>query len=212
MRVALALPCCLAALAVCIAFAPPASADTGIRLNEIMAGPARDWDGSGTFSSRDDEWVEITNTSAAPIDLGSFMLTDGDSIPRYVFSGMLDPGDHRIVFGVDSWNWEKATGHPAFGLSLANSGDAVMLWHIAAGETLLVDSYKFLSHEAAADRAIGRLPDGTGDWVLFDSLDPYTGTLLPAGTGCAPSPGQPNQCSTTPTTRVTWGQVKSRYH
>jgi Lamin Tail Domain len=211
MRVAFALPCCIAAVALCCTFAPAVSADTGIRLNEIMAGPARDWDGSGTFSSRDDEWVEITNTSSSPIDLSSFMLTDGDSIPRYAFTGTLDAGDHRLVFGVDSWNWEKATGHPAFGLSLANSGDAVMLWQIAAGETLLVDSYRFDSHEAAADRAIGRVPDGTGNWALFDSLDPYTGTLLPGTTGCAPTPGQPNQCSTTPTSRATWGQVKTRY-
>src|SRR6476661_1012473 len=52
-------------------------------LNEILAGPARDWDGSGTFSSRDDEWVELVNTGATPLDLGGFLITDGDSIPRY---------------------------------------------------------------------------------------------------------------------------------
>ncbi|MBI1798449.1 MAG: lamin tail domain-containing protein [Candidatus Eisenbacteria bacterium] len=212
MRAAFALPC-LALL--CVSFfvpVPPASADSPLRLNEFMAGPARDWDGSGTFSSRDDEWVEVINTDPAALNLAGFFFTDGDSLPRYAFSGTLAPGERRLIFGKDAYDWEKATGHPAFGLSLANSGDAVMLWRIVAGETLLVDSYRYGSHEAGADRAVGRFPDGSGAWALFDSLDPYTGTTAPLGTGCAPTPGQPNLCTSTPTRRVTWGEVKSRYH
>jgi hypothetical protein len=188
------------------------SADSPLKLNEFMAGPARDWDGSGTFSSRDDEWVEVVNTGGTSLDLGGFYLTDGDSIPRYAFSGMLDGGGHQVVYGKDSFDWEKATSHPAFGLSLGNSGDAVMLWQIVGAESLLVDSYRFVSHEAAADRAVGRIPDGTGAWVLLDSLDPYAGTTPPTGTGCAPTPGLPNQCSATPARHASWGEVKLRYH
>ena len=188
-----------------------ARADSALQLNELLPGPARDWDGSGAFSSRDDEWVEVVNTGSVALDLSSFYLTDGDSIPRFAFSGLLAPNEHRVVFGKDAYDWEKATGHPAFGLSLGNSGDAMLLWQVTGLDSAIVDSYHYGSHEAAADRAIGRVPDGTGTWSLFDALNPYSGTIAPLGTGCAPSPGVANPCNTTPARRLTWGEVKLLY-
>jgi len=211
MRLAPAFTCLALALLPHLPAATSACADSPLRLNEIMAGPARDWDGSGAFSSRDDEWVEVANTGAAPLDLSSFLITDGDSIPRYAFTGTLAAGARLVIYGKNSWDWERATGHPAFGFSLSNSGDSVLLWQIVAAETLLVDSYKYLSHQAAADRAIGRHPDGSGDWALFDGLNPYTGATPPQGNGCNPSPGALNICGDTPTRPVTWGSVKSLY-
>ena len=190
--------------------ARPACADSMLRLNEFVAGPARDWDGSGAFSSRDDEWVEVVNVGAVSLDLTGFLLTDGDQIPRFALGGALEPGARRVVFGRDAYDWERAHGFPAFGLSLGNTGDKVMLWQVAAAETLLVDSYTYVTHQAASDRAMGRLPDG-GAWALFDGLNRYTGTLLPPGNGCVPTPNAQNVCSSTPTRTVTWGQVKSLY-
>jgi len=181
-------------------------------LNEILPGPARDWDGSGAFSSRDDEWVEVLNVSGAPLALDGYFLTDGDSLPRYAFTGTLAPGGHVLVFGKTSFDWEHANGFPAFGLSLGNSGDAVMLWRVSGADTSLADSYVYGSHEAAADRAIGRSPDGGAEWALFDGLNPYTGSTVPTGTGCAPTPGELNLCNSTPTEPVTWGRVKRLYH
>jgi hypothetical protein len=190
---------------------PCARADSALRLNEILAGPSRDWDGSGTFSSRDDEWVEIVNGGAVPVDLAACIVTDGDRIPRCALSGTLGPGSHRVLFGSESYAWEKAHGFPAFGLSLANGGDAVMLWQVSGAETLLVDSYTYASHEAASDRAIGRAPDAAGGWALFDGLNPYAGTTPPAGTGCAPTPGAVNVCTLTPALPTTWGRLKTLY-
>lgn len=113
--------------------------------------------------------------------------------------------------GKQSYDWERANGFPAFGFSLANSGDAVLLWQVAAAETLLVDAYTYRTHEAAADRAVGRLPDGNGDWVIFDALNPYTGSTPPAGTGCAPTPGGTNACGSTAARRISWGALKATY-
>jgi hypothetical protein len=189
---------------------PVRAAAPGLVLNEFLAGPARDWNGSGAVSTRDDEWVEVFNGGAAALDLSSFLLTDSDRVPRYAFAGMLEPGGRRLVFGSDSYAWEKAGGHPAYGLSLGNSGDGVMLWQVAGAETLLVDSYTYLGHEAAADRAVGRRVDG-GEWALFDALDPYAGSTPPLATGCAPSPGTENLCGDTPTLAPTWGRIKSLY-
>jgi len=192
------------------AAAVPACAAEAVRLNEIMAGPARDWDGSGLFSSRDDEWVEVANTGSSAADLTGFLLSDADSLPRYALSGTLAAGEVLLVTGKMSYDWEKATGHTAVGLSLSNSGDAVILWKVTGADTVLVDAYTYKSHEAAADRAVGRSV-ATGDWELFDGLDPYTGSLLPAGNGCAPTPGAVNLCVSTPARPSSWGRVKALY-
>ena len=60
---------------------PAARAASSLRLNEILAGPARDWDGSGALSTRDDEWVEVVNTGGTPLDLTGHLITDGDRLP-----------------------------------------------------------------------------------------------------------------------------------
>jgi hypothetical protein len=198
----------LAALATSLTLVAAASHAGPVRLNEILAGPARDWDGSGVFSSRDDEWVEILNTGATLVDLSGFFLTDADSVRRYSFTGVLAPGEARLVTGKQAYDWERATGFSAVGLSLGNSGDSVLLWQVQGADSVIVDSYTYRSHEAAADRATGR-DAASGEWQLFDALNPYTGTLLPAGNHCAPTPALPNLCSSTPATRTTWGGLKT---
>ena len=153
----------LASLVLVVAVLPPLVASVplptgvpGFVLNEFLAGPARDWDGNGVLSTRDDEWVEVHNGGAATLDLSCFLLTDSERVPRFAFSGTLEPGGRVLVFGSDAYAWEKAAAYPAYGLSLANTGDTVMLWQVVEAETLLVDSYAYGSHEAAADRAVGR--------------------------------------------------------
>jgi hypothetical protein len=203
---------CCAALAFAVQLPAAATACASpLRINEILAGPARDWDGSGAFSSRDDEWVEVVNSGPVPLDLAGHILTDRDSIPRYALSGVLAPGGRLVVTGRMSYDWERANGQPAFGLSLGNSGDAVLLWEIVGPDTLLVDAYDYATHEAGADRAIARMPDGTGVWALFDGLNPYTGSSAPPGTGCAPTPAAENVCDSTPARPSTWAEVKRRY-
>lgn len=187
-----------------------ASAQSPLKLNEILAGPARDWDGSGAVSTRDDEWIEIVNTGVTAVDLTGVLLTDGDRIPRYAFTGSLSGQAVRVVFGKDAVDWERASGNPVFGLSLGNTGDSAMLWQVVGADTVLIDSYTYLSHEAAADRAVGRIPDG-GPWGLEDALNPYAGSTPPVGTGCAPSPGIANLCGATPAQSVTWGRLKTLY-
>lgn len=181
-----------------------------VRLSEILAAPARDWDGSGVFSSRDDEWIEIVNGGAASADLTGYFVTDGDSIPRYGFSGPLAPGAVMLVTGAASVAWERATAHPVFGLSLGNTGDQVLLWKVTGADTVLVDGYAYKAHESAADRATGRTPDG-GEWKLEDQLNPYAGSTQPTGTGCPPTPGAPNSCGVVAARRSSWGAVKSLY-
>ena len=202
--------CRIAWAALWLALAAVPAAAATLQINELLAGPARDWDGSGAVSTRDDEWVELRNTTAAPLDLAGFILTDGDYLPRFALSGTLAAGERRLVFGKESFDWERANGQPAFGLSLGNSGDAVILWQVVGADTVAVDSYTYKSHEAAADRAVGRWNDD-GAWTLFDALNPYTGSTTPTGSGCNPTPGAANECAPTPARPSTWGALKMLY-
>lgn len=197
-------------LALSLARAGAAACD--VRLNEICPGPGRDWDGSGLFSARDDEWVELVNTSDIPADLSQYYLTDADSTIRWAGTGVLNPNEHRVVYGGDAVTWQRDHGRTIAGLSLANAGDAVRLWRASGFDTLMVENYTYTAHQAGTDRSIGRLPDTTGDtWQLFDALSPYTGTLDPRGNGCNPSPGAQNQCANTPAVPQTWGRIKAQY-
>jgi hypothetical protein len=195
-----------------LSLARAGSAACDVRLNEICPAPAHDWDGSGLFSARDDEWVELVNTSGFPADLSLYYLTDSDSTVRWAGTGVLNPGEHRLVYGGDAVNWQRDHGRTIAGLSLANAGDAVRLWMASGSDTMLVESYTYKPHEAGSDRSIGRFPDTTGDaWQLFDGLTPYTGSLEPGGNGCNPTPQAINACDKTPAIPHTWGRIKAQY-
>lgn len=182
-----------------------------VRINEFMAAPGRDWDGSGLFSARDDEWVELVNDSEGTIDLSEYVISDADSTWRWRGSATLGPHERRAVFGSDAVAWQNATGASIAGFSLANAGDTLRLWRISGTDTLLVESYGYRAHEAGTDRSLGRLPDATGPFALFDGLNPYTGGLDPQGNGCPPSPRLMNGCSITPTLPSSWGRIKATY-
>jgi len=181
-----------------------------LMLNEILADPQRDWNGDGVLNSRDDEWVEIVNVGISAVTLDDYLLAGADTSWRYGFSGGLAPGGVLVVYGSQSYAWENANGAPRFGLRLVNTGGTIGLWRVVNGDTVLVDSYSFQDHEADPDRSTGRFPDGAGSWRVFDALNVYTGSKLPLGTGCMPSPGHLFQCPT-PVQIVTWGRLKARY-
>jgi hypothetical protein len=183
-----------------------------IRLNEILADPDSDWDGDGATSSKNDEWVEIANIGGSTVDLSSYRLSDlsaGKDF-RFAFSGVLAAGGVMVVYGSEVVAWQQANGVSAFGLSLNNSGDTVFLYAINGADTTVADSYAYATAEVTDNRAVGRLPSGTGDWSLFDGLNPYTGADPPTSTGCIPSPGTAPECATA-TEQASWGKVKSKY-
>jgi hypothetical protein len=183
-----------------------------IRINELLADPGFDWNGDGTAQSKEDEWVEIVNAGTTTVDLDSLRLSDaGTTIAfRFGFSGTLAPGHVLIVYGSDSVAWEAANAAGSAGLSLNNAGDTVRLWQLAGTDTLLVDTYTYASHEVLDDRSTGRMPDGTGEWRVFDARNPYTGMTPPLGTGCNPTPGGVNGCPTA-VAPASWSHVKRRF-
>jgi len=193
-----------------LSFLAPAGA-AQIRLNEFVADPASDWDGDGSVDSKLDEWVEVANTGTSSVDLSAYRLTDESAGTNYRFalSGTLAPGEVAVFYGSVVVAWQSANGVSAFGLSLNNAGDTVYLYELTVTDTTVADSFAYGGAELADDRALGRMPDGSGTWVVFDGLNPYSGTAFPA-TGCMPSPGEGVLCPT-PVEASSWGRVKSLY-
>lgn len=199
------------AAAVAFRFAPPARAqiEPGVVLSEVLAGPARDWNGDAVFDARKDEWAEIRNSGAGPVDLSAYRLADADSTIRYAFSGVLPAGSVALVLGSMAEDQQRALGRTVTGLSLNNAGDTVILFRIEGTDTVAVDVRKYGSIEGASDRSVGRLGDA-GTWVLFDGLNKYTGSGEPKGSGCDPTPGVVNGCPSD-AIGTTWGKIKMLY-
>jgi hypothetical protein len=195
-------------LCACLAVsAVPAGA--AVVLNEVLADPARDWNNDGTVSYRDDEWVEVLNTGTEAVDLTGWRIATADTSWRYEFTGTLAAGGRLLITGKMSYDWERTFGCPAYGLRLGNEGDTVMLWRLAPADTTLMDSVTFGDEDAEDDRSTGRLPDGAGEWSLFDALNHVAPGGVP-GNGCTPTPEEVNFCET-PVEAVTWGRVKERF-
>ena len=169
------------------------SAAAAVRINEILAAPSSDWDGDLGSDSKDDEWVEIANDGAVDADISALVLLNGDGrAPVYGFSGLLGPGAHLVIYGTDAVSWESAEGYSTIGLSLNNSGDVLRLASVAGGDTTIVDSLVFTSSQAGYDVSLGRLPDQSGSWTLFDHFAPTPGD------GGDPTPGLSNSANAEP--------------
>jgi hypothetical protein len=184
-------------------------APSDLRLSEILASPARDWDEDGAFVARQDEWIELRNTGSVAISLDAYYLTDTDSTLRIIPTGVLLPGAIVVITGRMAEDWQRFAGRTVTGLSLNNSGDTVRLFHMGTTDTVEVDTKVYNSIEAGSDRSTGLLGE-PAVWALFDGLNRYTGTGQPQGTGCNPSPGIENDC-TLDTETTTWGKIKMRY-
>jgi hypothetical protein len=183
-------------------------------LNEVLSAPASDWNGDGSVDFKLDEWVEILNLGPIAEDLSNVYLKDGSGDAyHFRFSGVLLPGETRIVYGHESVQWQASEGLSTTGLSLNNSGDRLELWRDVAEPRILdaLDSVDIPSHAAAAERALGRAT-GAGPWVLIDGLNPYTGSLSPGGTDCAPSPDSQNSCAGSVAVEILgFGGLKAKY-
>jgi hypothetical protein len=190
------------------------AASAQVLVNELLADPASDWDGDGTVGSKTDEWVEVINAGASSVDMSGYRLGDlsGGYSWRYGFTGTLDPGAVIVVYGTDSQAWQTANGFTVAGLSLNNTGDTVLLYKIEGSDTLVADSYAYVSHEVLDDRSTGRRMGTPAEWRVFDALNPYSGTNPPLGTGCAPTPGSVNECDAlVPIEETTWGAIKEMF-
>lgn len=149
-------------------------------INEYLADPpagdAGDANGDGTRSSSQDEFVEILNRSAEPIDISGYKLFDADDV-RHVFApGTIIPAfEVAVVFGGGTPTGafgNAAENHLVVkastgGLSLNNGGDSIILQD-AQGHVL--QQITFGSKEGGASQSLNRDPDGDGSTFTLHTI------------------------------------------
>ncbi|MEZ4269189.1 MAG: lamin tail domain-containing protein [Myxococcota bacterium] len=142
--------------------------ETIVLLNEVMPAPKSDYNGDGTTSGVNDEYVEIINHSAVAVDLSGWSLSDAVGV-RHVFpkGTLLSPGGALLVFGGGKPKLVAGTTivqtASTGALALNNTGDRVRLGDVD-GQTVDEVAYP---KGMTADTATARRNDGgkTADWV-----------------------------------------------
>jgi len=125
-----------------------------------------------------DDWIELYNMGLSQVDLSGFLLSDDPSLPakwRFPAGTTLAPGQFLLVWADN----DSGPGilHATFALSAG--GEHIVL--STPDGVHVVDSVTFGA--LGADQALGRLPDGLGNYFV----------LLP------PTPGASNNQAQTPT-------------
>lgn len=164
-------------------------------INEVLADPPStggDANKDGTRVAEDDEFVELVNVSADPLDLGGIEIWD-KSAKTFTFPAgtVLQPGKAVVVFG-----WQTATGIPgpvgtgaansnfcgaqvfvtasapsAGGLKLSNSSDAVQVKGLGGTVLSRLDWGGTGQVQGDRDTSMVRDPDKTGNHVLHTTAN-----------------------------------------
>ena len=143
--------------------APPPdnmAAPTFLTINEIMS------DNNVTLEDPDEanefpDWIELYNNSSLVADLGGMYLSDDLTVPtkyRIPEGVTIEPFGH-IIFIADGDHLQGAL-HTNFRLD--KRGESVGLFDVDRRSNQVLDVHTF--GNAQADVAIGRYPDGSGEW------------------------------------------------
>lgn len=146
--------------------------DSPVVITEILADPDAsngDANGDGTISSSQDEFIEIYNSSGAPLDITGWTLADATK-ERHLFpEGSVIPTNQTIVvFGgglpteIPGITQIASTGS----LVLNNSGDTITLKN-ELGLEILVETY---DSNANNNQSIAREEDITGTFIQHATI------------------------------------------
>ncbi len=137
----------------------------GLVVNELMSiNTSIIADESGVF----EDYIEIYNRSENSIYLGDKFLSDElDNRDKWRLPDMFLPSDNYLVIWADD-DWEDGALHCSF--KLDGDKDEVFIFDAAATYFALIDSISFV--EQTEDIAIGRLPNGFGDFVVLPIASP----------------------------------------
>ena len=164
-------------------------------VNEYLADPPGstatdligDANGDGVRDATQDEFVELVNNGASPLDISLFTISDAMQT-RFTFPGgkVIPPGEAAVVFGggtpTGAFGNAAANGlvfaAGGAGLSLNNGGDTITIKD-NMGATVTSETYG--STEGNADQSITRSPDVTGGFVMHSTAPGSGGALFSPG-------------------------------
>lgn len=158
-----------------VATAPPVSATysgsaawAALRINEwmsdnqsVLADPA-----DGAY----DDWLELHNPTALPVDLTGWYLSDNPAQPAkfLVPAGFSIPANGFLRIWADNSTVQTAPGQLHTNFRLSNNGESILL---SAPDLTLIDSVYFGTQ--AQNAANGRYPDGSSG--IVDLTEPTAG-------------------------------------
>jgi hypothetical protein len=120
------------------------------------------------------DWIELTNTSGAAVDVSGYVLKDSDDAHSFVIAaGTSIPAGGYVAEVVDV--------DGGFGLGGADSARL-----FAADGTTLLDSYSWSAHAATT---YGRCPNGTGAFGVTTASTKGAANTCPVEIAASPWPG-----------------------
>ncbi|MDA7658122.1 immunoglobulin domain-containing protein [bacterium] len=162
-----------------IAAALMGSAPAQLVINELLydPSPGNDVNQDGEANTSQDEFVEIVNIGALPLNIGLYEITDfNGNFFRFPFGTIIGSGEAVLVF---------AGGNPAPTLngasvfigapSLNNSGDTITLLDRSSRQ---IDQVRY-EDNSSDDKSLNRSPELTGDFVPHTTISGSVGTESP---------------------------------
>jgi hypothetical protein len=133
----------------------------GLIINEVAAAGT---DAVDEFNETED-WIEIYNASAQPIELGGLFITDNlqTKLKHQLVSGTetkINPGEYKLIWA-DNQTGQSAL-HTNFRLSA--DGEQAGLYQMVGSNLIVLDEISFGSH--SENVTASRIPDLTGPIVL----------------------------------------------
>ena len=118
-----------------------------------------------------DDWIEIYNPGPDPVDIGGMYISDDATdltawqIPTTApDSTTIQPGGFLVLWG----DKQTEQGILHVELKLSSGGEDLVI--TAPNGTTVIDSYTF--GEQTTDVSVGRKPDGSDNWVTFETPTP----------------------------------------
>jgi len=130
-------------------------------INEVMAS------NGATIADEDEDfedWIELHNPGASPVDLAGFHLSDDDADPlRWQFpQGVVPPNGYLLVWASGK---DRVGQNGALHTNFRISADGEPLTLTAPDESTVIDHVP--PTPIPRDISFGRLPDASENWVYF---------------------------------------------
>lgn len=136
-------------------------------INELMADNDKTVaDPQGDF----DDWLELANIGETDVDLSGMYLSDNaEDLQKWQFPSqtIIPAGGYLVIWADDEVDDEPGL-HANFKLSA--DGEILILADTDERDNIILDQVSF--GEQQTDFAIGRVPDGTGSFVVLSSATP----------------------------------------
>jgi hypothetical protein len=166
---------------------PGSALVTGICINEFMA---ENDTSVADEEGENDDWIEVYNSNAIPVDLGGMGITDNLSRPEKWLVPRTDPEQTTVPAGGFLVLW--ADGQPEqgvrhIGFKLDKEGEAIGLAQETDSGFVYVDSLSF--GQQYPDVSFGRYPDGAPVWSAFSVASPGSSNQGPDDVAGSELPG-----------------------